>query len=332
LPLSTDRAPGGRAAAPYPETPAARDRWILERRGTRNPVDPSRPVGAFVEEERTERGESEPVATLFLANRECPWRCLMCDLWKNTTTETVRRGSIPLQIRSALGALPPVRRVKLYNAGSFFDPRAIPSGDLGEIAAAVDACDRVIVESHPALVAGNSRRFQDLLAGDLEVAMGLETVHPVALPLLNKRMGLDDFRRAADGLAKNGIAMRAFVLLGLPFVPAAEAVLWAVRSTEFAFDAGATAVSIIPTRAGNGALDSIAARGEFDPPSLDALEQAAAEGIAGARGRVFADLWNLESLCRCVSCFPARSARLATMNREQRVPPPVACAKCGAGA
>ena len=124
--------------------------------------------------------------------------------------------------------------------------------------------------------------------------------------------------------------MRAFVLLGLPFVPSAEAVLWAVRSTDFAFDAGATAVSIIPTRAGNGALDSLAARGEFVLPSLGALERAAAEGIAAARGRVFADLWNLESLCRCVSCFPARAARLAAMNREQRVPPPVACARCGA--
>ena len=333
MPLSTDSAPGGRAAAPYPETPAERDRWILERRGPRNSIDPSRPVGAFVEEERTERGKIEPVATLFLANRECPWRCLMCDLWKNTTAETVSRGSIPEQIRGALRALPPVRRVKLYNAGSFFDPRAVPSGDLGEIAAAVQTCDRVIVESHPALVAGNARRFRDLLAGDLEVAIGLETVHPVALPLLNKRMGLDEFRRAADELARNGIAMRAFVLLGLPFVPSEEAELWAVRSTEFAFDAGATAVSIIPTRAGNGALDWLAARGEFVPPSLGALERAATEGIAAARdrGRVFADLWNLESLCRCVSCFPARAARLAAMNREQRVPPPVACAKCGAG-
>ena len=34
------------------------------------------------------------VATLFLTNRECPFRCLMCDLWKNTL-EVGRSGSDP---------------------------------------------------------------------------------------------------------------------------------------------------------------------------------------------------------------------------------------------
>ena len=35
----------------------------------------------------------------------------------------------PLQIRGAIATLPPARQVKLYNAGSFFDPRAIPPAD-----------------------------------------------------------------------------------------------------------------------------------------------------------------------------------------------------------
>jgi hypothetical protein len=41
--------------------------------------------------------------------------------------------------------------------------------------------------------------------------------------------------------------------------------------------------------------------------------------------RVFADLWDVERLFDC-RCAPARAARLALMNREQRAPEPVACA------
>ncbi len=73
----------------------------------------------------------EPVATVFLTNRECPFRCLMCDLWRNTLTETVPVGAIPAQIDHALLRLPPAKQLKLYNSGSFFDPHAIPPQDYG---------------------------------------------------------------------------------------------------------------------------------------------------------------------------------------------------------
>lgn len=327
MPRSIHSASG----APYPERPAERDRWVLGLRGPRNAVDLSRAVATLVEEEPTERGVIASIATLFLANRECPWRCLMCDLWKNTTAETVPRGSIPAQIRGALASLPGggIRRVKLYNSGSFFDPRAVPPEDHGEIASALSGFERVIVESHPALVDGSCERFRDLLGADLEVAVGLETAHPEVLSRLNKRMTVDDFLRAAERLRSAGIGLRVFLLLGLPFVSAREALSWTCRSIEVAFDAGATAVSIIPTRTGNGVLDALEERGEFEPPTLGMLEEAAAFGIRLGRGRVFADLWDRERLRRCASCFPARAARLRMMNLAQVVPPAVACA-CGA--
>jgi uncharacterized Fe-S cluster-containing MiaB family protein len=136
-------------AAPYPDAAVERDRWILARRGARNAVDAGRPYAFLTEQERAESGEIVPVSTLFLTNRECPWRCLMCDLWKNTLTETVPAGAIPAQIDFALGQLPPARHIKLYNSGSFFDPRAIPAEDHPAIAARVRHFERVIVECHP---------------------------------------------------------------------------------------------------------------------------------------------------------------------------------------
>ena len=276
-----------------------------------------------------------PVVTVLIANRECPWRCLMCDLWRHTTEGPVPPGAVAAQVRAALAEFPDVRRAKLYNAGSFFDPRAFPREDVAEIAIAVNGFHRVIVECHPALVGETCHRFSDEVGGALELAMGLETIHPRALGALNKRMTIDDFRRAADRLGSWEIPFRAFVLLGLPGVPREEAVEWAIRSAAFAFDAGAESVAIIPTRTGNGAMDALAARGEFTPPTLSDLERALEGTILRKSGasRAFADLWDVERFSECGACFGDRRARLEEMNHTQTIPPStLGPCRCGVSA
>ncbi len=215
---------------------AERDAWILSRRPAREKLDPYLPYEYFVEEECAASGDIETVATLFLTNRECPFRCLMCDLWRNTLTETVPVGAIPAQIDYALGALPPARQLKLYNSGSFFDRQAIPPQDYAAIAQRANRFERLIVENHPALVGDACLQFRDLLSGTLEIAMGLETVHPHALAGLNKRMTLDQFSMAAKFLRRNGIDLRVFILVQPPFMTPAEALPWAERSLDFAME------------------------------------------------------------------------------------------------
>ena len=105
----------------YPAATAERSSWIIDQRPARAQVDPDRPYAFLVEEECSAEREVVPVATIFLTNRECPWRCVMCDLWRNTLTETVPIGAIPRQIDYALAQLPSARQIKLYNSGSFFD-------------------------------------------------------------------------------------------------------------------------------------------------------------------------------------------------------------------
>ena len=104
-----------------------------------------------------------------------------------------------------------------------------------------------------------------------------------------------------------------------------EAVEWAVRSLEFAFDCGATAATLIPTRGGNGAMEELAAAGAFSPPALRTLEAAFEHGIPLKKGRVFADLWDVEKLAGCQACRERRIARLRAMNLEQRILAAVAC-------
>lgn len=255
----------------------------------------------------------------------------MCDLWKNTLTYSVPSGAIPKQIQFALDRLGfRPEQVKLYNSGSFFDAAAVPVADYAAIAQTVSCARRVVVESHPRLVGQKALRFRDLLPGNLEVAMGLETIHPTVLPRLNKRFDLAQFRHAADLLARAGIGVRAFVLVKPPFLNEQEGIEWAVKSATFAFDCGVEVVSLIPTRPGNGALERLIQTGEFTPPRLASLERACEQALALARGTVLADTWDLEQFSSCSACLPERRRRLHAMNLQQRILPPIVCAVCAA--
>ena len=308
-----------------------RSEWILAQRPGRSPVDPWKPNGYFLEQERGERSDILSSAVILLTNKECPWRCLMCDLWKHTLDNTVPLGAIPAQIAHALAALDArPAQIKLYNSGSFFDRAAIPPADYRAIAEQVRVANHVVVESHPRLVGVPALKFRDLLSGSLEVAMGLETVHPTVLPRLNKRFTLEEFSRAAAFLRGNKIRVRSFVLVQPPFMVADEAVEWAVKSAQFAFSCGAVVVSLIPTRLGNGAMNKLARAGEFSTPSLITLETAMERCLQLRQGRVFADTWELQQFSSCRTCLAAREARLVRMNLSQRIEPSIQCAACSA--
>lgn len=264
-------------------------------------------------------------ATLFLTNRECPFRCVMCDLWKYTTTERVKEGAIAHQIESALAALPPAGAIKLYNAGSFFDAAAIPRSDWDRIVDLVSGFDRVIVECHPKLVNHQCVALAERLSGRLEVAMGLETVDPVALERLNKRMTLNDFSKATAFLRDHDIDVRAFVLLRPPFQDETRGREWCLRSLTFAFEVGVGCCTVIPTRAGNGAMERLAACGAWAPPTFASLAHLFAEGLTMQKGRVFVDLWDVRVDC---VCGPEQLKRLDDMNLTQRVLPDVTCEHC----
>jgi radical SAM enzyme (TIGR01210 family) len=302
------------------------DARILALRPPKNAVDPARPYAFLVEPERTREGTVEDTAVLFLTNRECPFRCLMCDLWKNTTDQRVPEGAVAAQMEYALARLPPARHIKLYNAGNFFDAKAIPPADWPHIASLVSSFQTVIIESHPRLIDQRCVALRDMFRPALQVAMGLETVHPAVLPRLNKRMTLDDFATATRFLRKHEIAVRAFILLRPPFLSEEEGVHWAKESIRFAIDVGVECCVVIPTRPGNGAIDQLQRQGDFSPPRIDSLEKVLDYGVSLGRGRVFADLWDIQQFASCQRCAPARAQRMDTINRTQQTLPAVVCA------
>ena len=329
----------------YPVGATERDRFILDRREPRPLHDPWRHQGIIVEDERTADGRTARAATVFLTGRECPWRCVMCDLWQYTIAGDTPRGAIPTQVAAAhdelRGRPEVISQLKLYNAGSFFDPRALPEEDYDGVAAHIAGLERVVVETHPALVGYRVDLFLEALnrhcaAGtptSLEVAMGLETVHPGALDRLNKRMTVDEFALASEQLRRRGASVRVFLLISPPFVPATQQDDWLQQSIDVAFSCGASVVSLIPTRSGNGALEALGAEGTFRAPRLEDVERGIESALAVRpdRGRIFVDLWDLQRFAACPHCFEARRARLHTINLEQRLFSPPSCTVCGFG-
>jgi len=299
---------------------------IEKLRPARNTLNPEIPYHFMQEEEADANGVLQKVNTIFLTGKECSFKCLMCDLWKNTLTGPTPPGAVLKQIDYALSHLPAADVIKLYNSSNFFDPKAIPTADHPGIIERLQSYKRVVVENHPKLCGESCIAFKDQLNGKLEIAMGLETIHPMVLPQLNKQLTPDDFKQAAAFLRSNDIDVRAFILLNPPYLTDAwENMEWVIRTVEFAFQSGTQCCSIIATRSGNGIMETLAEQGLYTTPSLDTLEEVFDTALQLKQGRVFVDTWDIGFLSNCPRCFEARKERLELMNLHQQVYPKISC-------
>lgn len=311
---------------------SAADRRIRSLRPPKPFVDTTVAHGTTVDHERRPSGIVERALTIFLAGAECPFTCSFCDLWRFTTDAPTPVGALPLQIEKVLidRPRPLPQRLKLYNASNFFDRRAVPREDWGPIAALATPFTGLTVESHVNTIGAATLAFARQLTGRLEVAVGLETVHPVAANELNKRLDLSKFDRAAAFLAANDIDLRVFVLIGTPHVPTEESIEWTTRSVEHAAEHGAAVVSIIPVRGGNGEMERLQTLGKFRPPLLPQIESALDNCLGFSSTAVTVDLWDIDRLATCTACRDVRVARLGRINLTGRAEPRVTCGICGA--
>lgn len=296
------------------------NRTIKQHRPVKKGLDGYKPYLYLHEEEVQFDGTLKSVNTIFLTNKECPFKCVMCDLWRHTLDEPTPIGAIPRQIEYALERLPKSSVIKLYNSGNFFDGQAIPVSDYEAIAKLLVDFDHVVVENHPKLIGRKISDFKSMLNGTFEIAMGLETIHPIAMPRLNKQITKENFRTAVSYLRDQDIIVRAFILLNPPFLKGvAENREWCLKSVEFAFATGVHACAIIPTRGGNGIMDVLNEQGNFTPPTLSELEAVYVEALRFKNGLVFCDLWDLEKFSTCKKCFVERKNRLEKMNLTQKI-------------
>ncbi len=308
------------------------DRRIRSLRPAKFAVDPFAAHGSLLEHERRPDGRIERSVTVFLTGAECPFTCSFCDLWRSTIDGPTPRGALTHQLKTVLDDLGAQKsdRLKLYNSSNFFDPRAVPSDDVAGIAKLSEPFGALTVESHASTIGARAVEFARKIPGRLEVAVGLETIHPVAAANINKRLDLARFESAARFLSDNEIDLRTFVLLGTPYVPVEESVEWTVRTVEHAIQCGAAIVSIIPVRGGNGELERLQALGDFTPPTLSQLEGVLDTCLDFTNAVVTADLWDVERLASCGSCRAERIDRLGRINVSGCREPRIKCSECRA--
>jgi radical SAM enzyme (TIGR01210 family) len=253
----------------------------------KNPVDETKANGVFCEPELTRSGIVEDHTIILTTNKECPFKCVMCDLWQNTLDYRVEEGVISKQVINALKTLPKTKHLKLYNAGNFFDRQSIPKQDTFDIADIIEDYETLIVEMHPKLIGTSCFEFAEYLQPQLDVAMGLETVDPNVLPRLNKNMTLDEFDQSTTQMLEHGIFVRAFILLRTPWHTEDEGIHWAKESIDFAQSIGIECCTVIPLRQNPRFHVE-----EFEPSTSSALEEVVAYGISKNKGRIFGDTWD----------------------------------------
>ena len=233
--------------------------------------DPWRPRGSIVEDERRPTA-GVATRTVFLTGRECPWRCVMCDLWRTRRSDTPR-GAIRADRRRWPSA-------RWRRAGSPPDDQAlqrrqllrsarVPDDDYDDRARArrPSARDRRIASRAGRRSRGRFRALARVDELRSKSRWGSRRRIPRRSSALNKRMTLDDFAAAA---ALEAPASRCACSCSCHrrSCRRTSRTPWLLRSIDAAFACRRVGVSLIPTRPGNGAIEALAERRLFAPPSL----------------------------------------------------------------
>ena len=222
--------------------------------------------------------------------------------------------------RAERRAMTAVTGIKLYNAGSFFDPRRSPSPTttpsptaLGgpRHASSSSRIRRWLARASTGCSVARAHAAGAAIAPMLEVAMGLETAHPEALDRLNKRMTLRRIRRRR----RRPRAPRR----GAARVPARLA---AVRAASTNRTTGCADRSTPPSRAARRSshsfrrdpatarMEALADRGAVRPPALEDSSEASRSRCA-TRGAAAASSSISGTSSGSPSChaLPGRAAR-----------------------
>jgi len=253
------------------------------------PAAASRYVNQWVEAEAI-GAERVAAFVLILRTRGCYWAdekgCSMCGYAKDTLGRSATPAELSEQLDRALARYRDEPYVKLYTSGSFFDDREVdPESRRRIVGAFAGRARRLLVESLPEFVTSDTvGPLRAAFAGELEVALGLETTDPGVLArFVHKNAPPSEYLAAADRLRALGARAKAYLLLKPPYLTESEAVRDVVRSVGEAasrFDA----LSINPVHIQNGTVvEWLYHRGRYRPPWLWSLVEALRAG-ASARG------------------------------------------------
>lgn len=201
--------------------------------------------------------------------------CTMCNYGAG---EGIPR-TIAQEVREALaGARLDVCSTLLVSpSGSMFDPREVPDDLRGEVLAAVadTQVGTVVCETRPETVTDSRmEEFADAIAPRAGVVeLGLESSNPWVLQwCVNKRLDLEQFRRAVEVCHRQGLRVLANVTLGTAFLPPGAAIRDAENAVRWALGVGADACVVFPMHVRDWTvLGWLWRHSLYQPPSLWSL-------------------------------------------------------------
>ncbi len=258
-----------------------------ERRPPPAPPDAAGHVVNVWTEEESLGGERVRAFVVILKTRGCYWAdvkgCSMCGYSKDTLGRSATPAEIAHQLDEALARYRGEPYVKFYTSGSFLDDREVdPASRRAVVRAFSGRARRLLLETLPEFADEDSLRpLADAFAGELEVALGLESSDPTVLAkFVHKGTGPEAYLAAGDRVRALGLRAKAYVLLKPPYLTESESIDDVVRTVGDAaghFDT----LSVNPVHIQNGTVvEWLYHRGRYRPPWLWSVVEALREGAA----------------------------------------------------
>ncbi len=264
-----------------------------------------------------------------LRTRGCYWAdakgCSMCGYAKDTLGRSATPEELTAQRSALLREYAGEPYVKIYTSGSFLDDREVDAASRVELVRAFSGrARRLLFETLPEFVTPEALEpLRAAFAGEIEVAMGLESTQPDVLRrFVNKGAPPSEYLDAAERLRALGLHPKAYLLLKPPYLSEREAVVDVVTSVAKAANAFET-LSVNPVHIQNGTVvEWLYRRGRYRPPwlwSLVEVMRSAAPLRGASRLVTFPTAGGLaRGPHNCGACDRTVLAALETTSLDQR--------------
>ena len=170
-----------------------------------------------------------------------------------------------------------VKAVKIFNSGSFIDPKEIPFSaqkKIFEKIATLNNVEEVIIESRPEYINLHKKELKelvDIIGGrPVWIGVGLETSNDyINHSFINKGFSFEQFKMCVKNAEECGAHVKSYILLKPPFITEKEAIDDAVTSIIDSFKAGCKIVSLNPvTVHADTLVDALFKKRQYSPPWL----------------------------------------------------------------
>lgn len=221
--------------------------------------------------------DGKPITTLtvIFQTTGCRWNnCTMCGYVYDSARKPPSHDDLIKQFEHAMSRCRDEEfMVKIFTSGSFFDDNEIPEATRKEMLSKLCSDKRVkkvIAETRPEYV--THERIKDAVSAlgkKLEVAIGIETSSDlIRKDSINKGFSFSDFTRAGETAKKEGVTVKAYLLLKPLFLSERLAIDDMIRSIDDASQvAGTISLNLCNVQKGT-LVDDMFERRDYRPPWL----------------------------------------------------------------